>query len=116
MDVNLDGHMDQSAWAAPQDGVLVWNKFGNGLVTDKSQYAFTAFGGLTDLQGLRVGFDTNADGAFAYKTLPTHSAVGGSAPRRANRNRGQEIGVRTHFQENRGFPECFFLLSYLTTP
>lgn len=64
MDVNLDGQLDFSAWAAREDGVLVWNKFGNGLVTEASQYAFTYYGGNTDLEGLRVGFDSNADGVF----------------------------------------------------
>ncbi len=64
MDVNTDGVQDYSAWAARQDGVLVWNKFGNGLVVDVSQYAFTYYGGLTDLEGLRAGFDSNGDGVF----------------------------------------------------
>ena len=44
--------------------MLVWNKFGNGVVTDMSQYAFTTYGGNTDLEGLRAGFDSNADGVF----------------------------------------------------
>ena len=67
MDVNTDGKLDFSAWAAREDGVLVWNKFGNGLVTDASQYAFTTYGGTSDLEGLRVGFDSNADGVFDAK-------------------------------------------------
>jgi len=64
MDVDTDGRMDYSAWAAREDGVLVWNMFGNGLVTDVRQYAFTFFGGNTDLEGLRAGFDSNGDGVF----------------------------------------------------
>ncbi len=67
MDVNLDGQLDQSAWASSEDGVLVWDKFGTGEVKDLSQYAFTAFGGETDLQGLAAGFDSNADGVFDAK-------------------------------------------------
>lgn len=65
MDVNTDGVQDFSAWAAREDGVLVWNKLGNGMVTDASQYAFTAYGGNTDLEGLRAGFDSNGDGVFS---------------------------------------------------
>jgi hypothetical protein len=64
MDVNGDGQMDFSAWAGRQDGVLVWNKFGDGLVHDQSQYAFTQYGGNTDLQGLAAGFDSNHDGVL----------------------------------------------------
>ncbi len=64
MDVNSDGQIDKTAWASPEDGVLVWDKFGNGLVTHHSQYAFTQYGGNTDLEGLRLGFDSNRDGLF----------------------------------------------------
>lgn len=67
MDVNLDGQLDQSAWASSEDGVLVWDKFGTGEVKDLNQFAFTAFGGETDLQGLAAGFDSNADGVFDAK-------------------------------------------------
>ena len=64
MDVNTDGVQDFSAWAAGQDGVLVWNKFGDGLVHDKSQYAFSQHMGQTDLQGLAEQFDSNHDGVL----------------------------------------------------
>jgi len=33
-------------------------------VHDNSQYAFSQYGGHTDLQGLAAGFDTNQDGVF----------------------------------------------------
>jgi hypothetical protein len=74
MDVNGDGHLDTTAWAAAQDGVLVWDKLGDGWVHDNSQYAFAQYAptctqGLdaqgkapTDLSGLAAGFDTNLDG------------------------------------------------------
>ncbi|MFY8178342.1 MAG: hypothetical protein ACOVKR_02975, partial [Limnohabitans sp.] len=62
MDVNSDGHQDSTAWAGPQDGVLVWDKYHDGLVHDHSQYAFTQYGGDTDLKGLAAAFDTNRDG------------------------------------------------------
>ena len=66
MDVNGDGQLDQTAWAGAQDGVLVWDKYADGVVHDNSQYAFSQYGaaGSTDLQGLAAGFDTNHDGEF----------------------------------------------------
>jgi hypothetical protein len=68
MDVNNDGQLDQTAWAAAQDGVLVWDKYMDGAVHDNSQYAFSqyaGFAGATDLQGLAAAFDSNADGLFS---------------------------------------------------
>jgi hypothetical protein len=62
MDVNSDGVLDTTAWVGAQDGVLVWDRYHDGQIHDASQYAFT--GGMTDLQGLAVGFDTNVDGVF----------------------------------------------------
>jgi len=64
IDMNGNGQFNYSAWAAPQDGVLVWNKYADGLVHDASQYAFTQYGGDTDLQGLAAGFDSNHDGVL----------------------------------------------------
>jgi hypothetical protein len=64
MDVNGDGRKDLTAWTDATDGVLVWDKLGDGVVHDNSQYAFSQYGGNTDLQGLAVAFDSNQDGAF----------------------------------------------------
>jgi hypothetical protein len=69
MDVNGDGALDVTKWAGAQDGVLVWDKFGDGLVHDNSQYAFAQYdtdssNGATDLSGLADKFDTNLDGLF----------------------------------------------------
>ena len=64
MDVDGDGNLDQTAWAGAQDGVLVWDKYADGLVRDSSQYAFTQYGGNTDLEGLAIGFDSNGDDRF----------------------------------------------------
>ena len=66
MDVNGDKHLDTTKWAGSQDGVLVWDKYVDGLVHDNSQYAFSQYGaaGSTDLQGLAAVFDTNHDGFF----------------------------------------------------
>ena len=64
MDINSDGKLDYAAWAGKQDGVLVWNKYGDGLVHDASQYEFSRYGGKTDLEGLAAAFDTNHDGVL----------------------------------------------------
>ena len=56
--------LDLTAWAAPQDGVLVWDKYADAQVHNSSQYAFTQYGGNTDLGGLAAAFDTNHDGVF----------------------------------------------------
>lgn len=62
MDINDDGALDSTHWAAAQDGVLVWDKYHDGVVHDQSQYAFAQYGGSTDLTGLAAGFDSNHDG------------------------------------------------------
>jgi hypothetical protein len=64
MDVNGDGVLDNTAWTDAHDGVLVWDKLGDGVVHDNSQYAFSQYGGNTDLEGLAAAFDTNRDGKF----------------------------------------------------
>jgi hypothetical protein len=66
MDVNGNGHVYTTAWAGGGDGVLVWNKYGDGQVHNSSQFAFSQYGaaGSTDLQGLAAAFDTNHDGVF----------------------------------------------------
>ena len=64
IDVNRDGQLDHSAWAAPQDGLLVWDKFHDGQVRDANQYVFSQGQGQTDLQGLAAQFDTNHDGVL----------------------------------------------------
>jgi Bacterial Ig-like domain len=65
MDVNGDGVADRTAWVGASDGVLVWDKNQDGQITDASQYAFSRYGGATDLSGLAAGFDSNTDGIFS---------------------------------------------------
>lgn len=62
-DVNGDGLLRTAAWAAPQDGTLIWDKYHDGKVHDSSQYAFAQYlaGAKTDLEGLKA-FDTNGNG------------------------------------------------------
>jgi hypothetical protein len=76
MDVNGDGQLDITKWAGAQDGVLIWDKYMDGLVHDNSQYAFAQYAttyanGLdaqgkapTDLSGLAEAFDSNRNGVF----------------------------------------------------
>ena len=58
------GGSELSGWVGPKDGILAWDENGNGGVDGTNEYAFTRFGGATDLEGLRQGFDTNGDGVF----------------------------------------------------
>ena len=72
MDVNGDGLLDATRWAGAQDGVLVWDKYGDGQVHDHTQYAFAQYDTssaakgqtATDLSGLAEAFDSNRDGVF----------------------------------------------------
>ena len=76
MDVNGSNHLSLTQWAGAQDGVLVWDKLGDGVVHDNSQYAFGQYATSTrfdaagynrlasDLDGLSDAFDTNHDGVF----------------------------------------------------
>ncbi len=72
MDVNGDGQLDSTAWAGSGDGVLVWDKYGDGFVHDHSQYAFAQYASAssaasqaaTDLSGLANAFDSNHDGVL----------------------------------------------------
>lgn len=63
VDARGDGSMMTTAWAAPEDGVLVWDKYHDGQVHDSSQFAFSQYlaGAKTDLEGLRA-FDTSGNG------------------------------------------------------
>jgi hypothetical protein len=76
MDMNGDGVLDVTKWAGAEDGVLVWDKFADGLVHNNSQYAFAQYAttyrfdalgkvrAATDLEGLVDAFDSNHDGVF----------------------------------------------------
>jgi hypothetical protein len=64
MDVNGDGQLDHTAWVGRNDGLLVWDKYLDGMVRSPSQFVFATQAGQTDLQGLAAQFDTNHDGVF----------------------------------------------------
>ncbi len=64
MDVYGDGRLAHTAWVAQGDGLLVWDKFNDGVVHERSQYVFATTSDQTDLQGLAAQFDSNHDGVF----------------------------------------------------
>ncbi len=63
MDINFDDILDATAWVSDEDGILVWDEYGDGVLHDASQFAFGS-DSLTDLEGLAAFFDTNSDGIF----------------------------------------------------
>lgn len=60
-DYNGDGVAESTAWVGADDGLLVLDKNGDGIVNDGSEIIF-AHGNLTDLQGLAASYDSNKDG------------------------------------------------------
>ncbi|WP_416544905.1 beta strand repeat-containing protein [Limnohabitans sp. DCL3] len=65
LDINLDGQTAHSGWVGGQDGLLFWDKFGDGSLRETGQYQFALRAGQTDLQGLAEVFDSNQDGLFS---------------------------------------------------
>lgn len=62
-DMDADGVVDKTGWAAADDGLLALDRNGNGVIDDISEISFVgdAAGALTDGEGLRA-FDSNGDG------------------------------------------------------
>jgi hypothetical protein len=66
-DFDNDGYREATAWAGPQDGILVIDEGGDGVVTQAKEIAFsqwTTANGDTDLQALAATFDSNHDGVL----------------------------------------------------
>ncbi len=64
IDVDGDGMKEQTAWAAQDDAVLIFDENGNGAVDGRAEFAFADYSpeaGATDLEGLAAGFDSNQD-------------------------------------------------------
>jgi hypothetical protein len=62
-DYNGDGVKEATAWAAPDDGLLVRDANHNGTVDNASEFVFGS-GSTTDLQAL-AAYDTNHDGQLS---------------------------------------------------
>jgi Ca2+-binding RTX toxin-like protein len=62
-DMNADGRVERTGWVGADDGLLVLDRNGDGIINDGSEIAFDTDldGARTDLEGLR-GYDTNGDG------------------------------------------------------
>jgi large repetitive protein len=60
-DFDGDGEAESTAWVGSDDGLLVFDRNGDGTVKDGSEIVF-AKGNLTDLQGLAADHDSNKDG------------------------------------------------------
>jgi Ca2+-binding RTX toxin-like protein len=62
-DMNLDGTRDQTGWVGADDGLLVLDRNGNGVIDDAREISFAADDeqAVTDLEGLRF-WDTNRNG------------------------------------------------------
>jgi hypothetical protein len=63
-----DGLREQTGWAGPDDGFLVFDRDGDGQITHADEIAFGVVGGkkdpfMSDLEGLRA-FDTNGNGSL----------------------------------------------------
>ncbi len=64
-DMDGDGVLDVTGWAAPDDGFLALDRNGNGVIDDVSEISFVGDSGtaISDIEGLR-SFDTNGDNYF----------------------------------------------------
>jgi Ca2+-binding RTX toxin-like protein len=65
-DWNSDGLRDSTGWIGKGDGLLVYDRNGDGRVSGPQELSFLndAPGARSDLEGLRA-FDTNGDGSFS---------------------------------------------------
>jgi len=65
-DFDGDGVRDATGWIGRGDGLLVYDRDGNGTVSGADELSFTGDlpGAKSDLDGLRA-FDSNGDGAFS---------------------------------------------------
>ncbi len=63
-DFDGDGIKEMSAWIGPDDGFLAYDSNGDNIVNDKWELVFSALhpDARTDLEGLRLVFDSNEDG------------------------------------------------------
>ncbi|MEO0497690.1 MAG: calcium-binding protein, partial [Pseudomonadota bacterium] len=65
-DADDDGFLERTAWVGKDDGLLFWDKNGDGTLTEAEQIAFARLTEAddTDLEALAALFDSNDDGVF----------------------------------------------------
>ncbi|MGH6640326.1 MAG: hypothetical protein ACREBY_17220, partial [Polaromonas sp.] len=65
-DVNGDGWKRRMAWTAPGDGLLAFDKDGNGKIERFDEISFVPYAAdqQTDLAAMKAAFDTNRNGMF----------------------------------------------------
>ncbi len=65
-DVNSDGWKRRIAWTSPGDGLLAYDRDGNGKIERLDEISFVPYAPeqQTDMSALREAFDTNGDGRF----------------------------------------------------
>lgn len=65
-DVNGDGWKRRIAWPSPGDGLLAFDRDGNGKIERLDEISFVPYAPdqQTDMSALREAFDTNGDGRF----------------------------------------------------
>jgi Ca2+-binding RTX toxin-like protein len=65
--VNADGWRRRIAWNNPADGFIAYDKDGDGKISEFDEISFVPFdtSGQTDLEALRLAFDSNEDGIFS---------------------------------------------------
>jgi VCBS repeat-containing protein len=62
-DLLNDGNPVNTAWVAPDDGLLALDANGDGKITNGSEIVFATTG--TDLEGIKAVYDTNHDGVLS---------------------------------------------------
>jgi Ca2+-binding RTX toxin-like protein len=62
-DTDEDGYQELTGWVSPDDGILAYDKNGDGSVSHTDEIVFTGYkeGAKTDLEGL-TAFDSNGNG------------------------------------------------------
>lgn len=65
--VNADGWRRRIAWNNPADGFIAYDKNGDGKISEFDEISFVPYDakGQTDLEALRLAFDSNNDGVFS---------------------------------------------------
>ena len=62
-DIDGDGYRERMGWVSPDDGLLAYDKNGDGQISGRDELSFVEYvpGASTDLEGL-AHFDSNGDG------------------------------------------------------